>query len=87
MKAVSLKAAILFFAGLAFMTMPLAAQQEVSPDHFDDKPATARPHKPVPAARKTAAEKSKQNAGSTVSKSKSASKSAVLTADSRSTAR
>jgi hypothetical protein len=84
---VSLKATI-FFAGLGLLTVPMAAQQEVSPDHFDEKPAAARPHKPALAARKTA-EKSKQNAGSqnTVSKSNNASKSAALTADARSTAR
>lgn len=87
MKEVSLKAAAWFFAGLALLTVPMAAQQEVSPEHFDEKPAAARPHKPAPSARKTATAKSKQNAGKQVSKGKSVNKSSVLTADARSTGR
>lgn len=87
MKEISLKAAALLFAGLALLTVPMAGQQEVSPEHFDEKPVAARPHKPALSARKTATAKSKQNAGNQVSKGKSANKPSVLTADARSTGR
>ena len=84
----SFKAATLFFAGLGLLTVPMAAQQEVSPDHFDEKPAAARPHKPALSTRKTAA-KSKQNGGnqSPASKGNNSNKSAALTAEPSSIAR
>jgi hypothetical protein len=60
--AVSLKTAVLLFAGIAVLGMPAAAQQEVSPDHFDDKPAAAQSHKPAPQASKAASAKTKNTA-------------------------
>ena len=49
------------FAGLAVLALPLAAQQEVSPDHFDEKPSATQSHKPSP-AHKTATAKSSKSA-------------------------
>ena len=59
-KFVSLKAVALFLAG--FLTVPVAAQQEVSPEHFDQKPSAARTRKPSPQARKAMSAKNKQSA-------------------------
>ena len=59
-KFISLKAAGLFLAG--FLTVPVAAQQEVSPEHFDQKPSAAKTRKPSPQARKAASAKSTQSA-------------------------
>jgi hypothetical protein len=70
-KFVSLKAATLFFAG--FLTVPMAAQQEVAPEHFDQKPRAAKSRKPSPQARKATNGKSTQSAsnqGSSAVKSK-----------------
>jgi len=57
MKVFSLRAALLFLAGLALPTAPMAAQQEVSPEHFDAKQGAAPARKP---AHKTTANKKKQ---------------------------
>lgn len=47
----------LLFAGTALLSLSLAAQQEVSPDHFDDQPVVA--HKPAARPNKTVASKKK----------------------------
>ncbi len=59
-KFVSLKAAALFFAG--FLTVPMAAQQEVAPEHFEQKPSAAPSRKPSPQAHKATSAKSTQSA-------------------------
>lgn len=53
----SAKSVGLLFAGTALMSISLAAQQEVSPDHFDDQPAVAQ--KPAVRHNKTVAAKKK----------------------------
>ena len=70
-KFVSLKTAALFFAG--FLTVPMAAQQEVAPEHFEQKPSAAHSRKPSPQAHRATNAKSSQNAsnqGSSAVKSK-----------------
>lgn len=42
--------------GAALLTVPVAAQQEVNPDHFplsDEKPSVSKSRKPAPQARRT----------------------------------
>ena len=72
---------------LAALALPLAAQQDVSPDHFDQNASAARSHKGVLSAHKTTAAKSKKTSGkqdSSVAKAKNkAPASSVLTADAR----
>jgi hypothetical protein len=53
----SLRATVLFLAGLVLPTAPLAAQQEVSPEHFDAKQGAAPGRKP---AHKTTANNKKK---------------------------
>ena len=45
--------AVLLIAALAVLTLPLAAQQEVSPDHFDAQQVAARARKPKPVYKMT----------------------------------
>ena len=59
-KFVSLKTTALFLAG--FLTVPMAAQQEVSPEHFDQKPSAAQTRKPSPQPHKATSAKSTQSA-------------------------
>jgi len=42
----------LLFAAAVALPISIAAQQEVSPDHFDDTPVVAKKSKPVPASAK-----------------------------------
>jgi len=51
----SAKAALLFVAQVS-VGLPAAAQQEVSPDHFDQKPAISQGQKPTPQARQSASQ-------------------------------
>jgi len=66
------RAAGLIFAGLALLTVPVAAQQEVSPEHFDVRYGAAPA--PKPAAHKTTTKRkpshAKQNAAAPKPKSK-----------------
>jgi hypothetical protein len=84
-KAVSLKTAGLLLAGAALLAVPAIAQQEVAPDHFDEKPSVSRPHKPAPQARKTTDAKTTRSAVSQAApapKSKAATRApSVLKAD------
>lgn len=70
---------------LAALALPLAAQQDVSPEHFEPKPRVSRSHKAALPAHKTTAARGKENAGrrdSISAKAKSkAQVSSVLTAD------
>lgn len=70
---------------LAALALPLAAQQEVSPEHFEHKPSAARSHKAALPAHQTTTARSKKSArrqDSTPAKAKSkAQASSVLTAD------
>jgi hypothetical protein len=53
----SARTAILLMAQLmaqAIVGLPAAAQQEVAPDHFDQKPAISQGHKPAPGSRQSA---------------------------------
>ena len=47
---------LLFVAAVA-LSISMAAQQEVSPDHFDDNPIVAKKSKPAPASAKQVATK------------------------------
>jgi len=47
----------LLLAAAALLSVPMIAQQEVSPDHFDEKPAVAKKHKPATSAKPLAAKK------------------------------
>jgi hypothetical protein len=40
----------LLFAAAVALSISMAAQQEVSPDHFDDNPVVAKKSKPAPKA-------------------------------------
>jgi hypothetical protein len=49
--------------GVALLTVPVAAQQEVNPDHFplhDEKANVSQPRKPASQARRAAGTKNKQ---------------------------
>ena len=74
-----------FFAGLAVLVLPTAAQQEVSPDHFDEKPSAARSHKPALPTRNTTTTRNNKSAnhrGSTAAKARSEARASfVLKAD------
>jgi len=48
---------------LAALALPLAAQQEVSPDRFDQQGSTTRSHQTALPAHKTTTAKNKANAG------------------------
>lgn len=47
----------MLFAAVLFLSISMSAQQEVSPDHFDDNPVVARKSKPAPKPAKQAAAK------------------------------
>jgi hypothetical protein len=47
----------LLFATVALLSISMAAQQEVSPDHFDDNPVVVKKSKPAPKAQRVAAKK------------------------------
>lgn len=54
----SVRGIVLFFAAAVALSISMAAQQEVSPDHFDDNPVVAKKSKPAPkAANQVAAKK------------------------------
>jgi hypothetical protein len=53
----SVQAMALLFSAVVVLSLSMAAQQEVSPDHFDDNPVVAKKSKPAPAASKQAAAK------------------------------
>ncbi len=44
----------LFFAAAVALSISMAAQQEVNPDHFDDNPVVEKKSKPAPAKQVTA---------------------------------
>ena len=71
----SVKGIGLLIAGMV-LAVPMVAQQEVAPDHFDAPAANAQNHKP--AASKPSNAHSKQTAVRHVSKSKSAAAAAVV---------
>lgn len=60
-KVISLKTVVLFLAGC--LTVPVAAQQEVSPEHFDRTSKPAESRKPSPQARHASSAGTTQNAG------------------------
>jgi Na+-transporting methylmalonyl-CoA/oxaloacetate decarboxylase gamma subunit len=47
----------LVFAAVVLLSMSMSAQQEVSPDHFDDNPVATKQSKPAPKPAKVAAKK------------------------------
>lgn len=53
MKLLSVKTLTVIATFVSLMTVPSAAQQEINPDHFDQKPSPAKHQKTRPAARKT----------------------------------
>ncbi|HLW55710.1 MAG TPA: hypothetical protein VKW06_22970 [Candidatus Angelobacter sp.] len=89
MKLLSTKTIAAVLTVLSLMTVPMTAQQEVSPDHFDEKPSPAKSQKPAPARKATTA-RNKQNTprpSAAANKNKNAQTPSVLSADSRSAAR
>jgi len=62
----------LLFAATVALSISMAAQQEVSPDHFDDNPIVAKKSKPAPASAKQVAAKKPSPATRTVLKPKPA---------------
>jgi hypothetical protein len=50
------KQTVIVLLAQAIVGLPAAAQQEVNPDHFDQKPATSQSHKPAPQARQAASQ-------------------------------
>jgi len=62
---------LLFVAAVA-LSISMAAQQEVSPDHFDDNPIVAKKSKPAPASAKQIAAKKPSPATRAVLKMKPA---------------
>jgi hypothetical protein len=47
----------MLFAGVVLLSISMSAQQEVSPDHFDDNPVVAKKSKPAPKPAKQVAAK------------------------------
>lgn len=47
----------LVFAAVVLLSMSMSAQQEVSPDHFDDNPVVTKQSKPAPKSARVAAKK------------------------------
>lgn len=74
-----LASATLLFVGL--MAMPVIAQQEVSPDHFDDHPAASHSRKPAAKPNKTAAKPQHSAAAASAQAKSKAVETAVLKAD------
>jgi hypothetical protein len=67
----------------ALLSVPMIAQQEVSPDHFDEKPAAVKKHKPATSAAKPSAAKRSDSSNRVASKAKPApAQSASLQTDS-----
>ena len=62
----------LLFAATVALSISMAAQQEVSPDHFDDNPIVAKKSKPAPASAKQIAAKKPSPATRVVLKPKPA---------------
>jgi hypothetical protein len=60
----------LFFAAVVALSISMAAQQEVSPDHFDDNPVVAKKSKSAPAPAKQVAAKKPGPAANIILKSK-----------------
>ena len=59
---ISLKTVVMFLVGC--LTVPAAAQQEVSPEHFEIRtPKAAQSHKPSPQAHRATSAGNTQNAG------------------------
>jgi hypothetical protein len=72
--------AAVFFAGL--LSVPAIAQQEVSPDHFDDKPAVAHAAKAAAPKSQTVASRSHRTATTSTAQAKpKTEQSTVLKAD------
>jgi len=57
--AVSARSIVLLIAQV-IVGIPAAAQQEVSPDHFDQKPTMSQNQKPAPPARRSASQRQTQ---------------------------
>jgi hypothetical protein len=68
--------AALLCAGL--LTMPAIAQQEVSPDHFDDHPAVAQGKKPAAQSHKAAGVRTQRTAAPVSAQTKSKPVAAVV---------
>jgi hypothetical protein len=61
------------FAAVVFLSISMSAQQEVSPDHFDDNPVVTRKSKPAPKpAKQVAAKKPSARSGTAALKPKAA---------------
>jgi hypothetical protein len=66
------RASGLLLAASALLSVPMIAQQEVSPDHFDEKPAVVKKHKPATSAAKPSAAKRSDSSNRVASKAKPA---------------
>jgi len=76
------RAAGLILTGLALLTVPVAAQQDVSPEHFDAKQSATPAPKPAPANNTTKRKQSshRQNAAAPKPTSKPQESAALKTA-------
>jgi hypothetical protein len=68
----SVQAMALLFAAVVVLSISMAAQQEVSPDHFDDNPVVVKKSKQAPAASKRVAAKKPSPSSHAVLKPKAA---------------
>jgi hypothetical protein len=62
----------LLLAAAALLSVPMIAQQEVSPDHFDEKPSVAQKHKPATRIAKPSAARKSDASNHAASKAKPA---------------
>jgi len=60
----------LLFAAVVLLSISMSAQQEVSPDHFDDNPVVTKKSKPAPKAAKQVAARKPSPASHAVLKPK-----------------
>ncbi|HWG40640.1 MAG TPA: hypothetical protein VN658_08820 [Candidatus Acidoferrales bacterium] len=60
----------MLFAAVVLLSISMSAQQEVSPDHFDDNPVVAKKSKPAPKPAKQVAAKKTGSASHAVLKPK-----------------
>lgn len=62
----------MLFAAVVLLSISMSAQQEVSPDHFDDNPVVAKKSKPAPKPAKQVAAKKPGSASHAALKPKAA---------------
>ena len=73
--------ASLLLAAAALLSIPMAALQDVNPDHFDDKPPVAKKQKPAATTAKPSTTKRSGSNSQTAPKAKTTHSQASLRAD------